>query len=167
MLDRKWYEGREQTYIKHLVLRRYLQKLAYKVGSWAGTLNYVDCFAGPWQHSDDELKDTSPFIAIDELRAARDGLLEKLKARVTSRACESSVMKWRGRQARIRTKSGGRLVAAIHRSWTSSKDQLDAPTLMSCEIAITVKLMIDSRPFSSKIAASSSIGSRRKRFSSL
>ena len=85
MLDRRWYVDREQTYIKHLVLRRYLQKLAYKIGSWVDTLNYVDGFAGPWQHSDDKLKDTSPFIAIDELRAARDGLLEKLKSRLKIR----------------------------------------------------------------------------------
>ncbi len=76
MLDPSWYEGREQTYIKHFVLRRYLQKLAYKKGWYDGTINYVDCFAGPWQHADEELQDTSPFIAIDELRAARDGLLE-------------------------------------------------------------------------------------------
>lgn len=76
MLDINWYAGREQTYVKHLVLRRYLQKLAYKKGWYDGTINYVDCFAGPWQHADEELKDTSPFIAIDELRAARNGLLE-------------------------------------------------------------------------------------------
>lgn len=79
MLDSSLYRGREQTYIKHLVLKSYLQKLAYKKGRWGGTLNYIDCFAGPWQHADDELKDTSPFIAIDELRAARDGLLEHSK----------------------------------------------------------------------------------------
>ncbi len=75
MLDLSWYEGREQTYVKHLVLTRYLQKLAYKKGWYDGTINYVDCFAGPWQQADEELKDTSPFIAIEELRAARDGLL--------------------------------------------------------------------------------------------
>ncbi len=79
MLDLSWYQGREQTYIKHFVLRSYLQKLAYKKGFWGGTLNYIDCFAGPWRHADDELKDTSPFIAIDELRAARGGLLEHFK----------------------------------------------------------------------------------------
>lgn len=67
MLDPKAYEGREQTYIKHFVLQRYLQKLAYKVGSWCPTLNYVDCFAGPWKHENEDLSDTSPFIAIREL----------------------------------------------------------------------------------------------------
>ena len=76
MLDRSLYKGREQTYIKHFVLEHYLQKLAYKMGWWGGTLNYVDCFAGPWQHADETLKDTSPFIAIDELRTARAVLRE-------------------------------------------------------------------------------------------
>ncbi len=64
VLDPSLYKGREQTYIKHLVLRRYLQKLAYKKGWHGGTINYVDGFAGPWQQASEELKDTSPFIAI-------------------------------------------------------------------------------------------------------
>ncbi len=77
MPDPSLYEGREQTYVKHFVLEHYLQKLAYKLGWSGGTLNYVDCFAGPWQHASKELKDTSPFIAIRELREARDALREK------------------------------------------------------------------------------------------
>jgi three-Cys-motif partner protein len=74
LLDSSWYKGREQTYIKHVVLRRYLQKLAYKRGWHGGTINYVDCFAGPWQHATEGLEDTSPFIAIKELREAREEL---------------------------------------------------------------------------------------------
>ncbi len=76
MLDLSWYEGREQTYVKHVVLRNYLQKLAYKKGWHGGTINYVDCFAGPWQSTSTQLEDTSPFIAIQELSAARDKLDE-------------------------------------------------------------------------------------------
>jgi three-Cys-motif partner protein len=68
------YEGREATAVKHAILRRYLQKLAYKVGSWCPTLNYVEGFAGPWNARTDDLSDTSPHIAIAELRSARDGL---------------------------------------------------------------------------------------------
>lgn len=74
MPDPNWYEGREQTFIKHFVLEHYLQKLAYKLGWSGGTLNYVDCFAGPWKHASEELEDTSPFIAIGELCKARDNL---------------------------------------------------------------------------------------------
>jgi hypothetical protein len=49
------YEGREQTYIKHAFLRRYLENLAVKVlyGGW-DTFNYVDGFAGPWKVLDAE-----------------------------------------------------------------------------------------------------------------
>ena len=79
MLDLAWYKGREQTFIKHTVLRRYLQKLAYKVGSWCPVINYVDCFAGPWQQASEDLEDTSPFIAIRELRLARDELRRRGK----------------------------------------------------------------------------------------
>lgn len=74
MLDPRLYEGREQTYIKHVVLKRYLQKLAYKKGWYGGTINYVDGFAGPWQHASEQLEDTSPFIAIEELSQARERL---------------------------------------------------------------------------------------------
>jgi len=77
LLDPSWYGGREQTYVKHFVLKHYLQKLTYKLGSVGGTLNYVDCFAGPWQHASEDLEDTSPFIAIRELCTARDALRER------------------------------------------------------------------------------------------
>ncbi|MGZ3637089.1 MAG: three-Cys-motif partner protein TcmP, partial [Ktedonobacterales bacterium] len=49
-------------------------KLAYKVGRWNEAINYVDGFAGPWRANAQNLSDTSPHIAIRELRAARDGL---------------------------------------------------------------------------------------------
>jgi three-Cys-motif partner protein len=68
------YEGREASAVKHLILRRYLQKLAYKVGTFCKTLNYVEGFAGPWNAHTEELSDTSPHIAIKELIAARQGL---------------------------------------------------------------------------------------------
>lgn len=68
------YSGREATAVKHLILRRYLQKLAYKVGTWCETINYVEGFAGPWRSQTEDLSDTSPHIAVKELRAAREGL---------------------------------------------------------------------------------------------
>jgi three-Cys-motif partner protein len=68
------YRGREQTEIKHFILRRYMEKLAYKVGTWCATLNYVEGFAGPWRSRDESLADTSPHIALKELDKARDGL---------------------------------------------------------------------------------------------
>jgi three-Cys-motif partner protein len=66
------YVGREQTLVKHLILRKYLERFAHIIGSHWSTLTYVDCFSGPWNVRSDELKDSSFFIALDELRKARD-----------------------------------------------------------------------------------------------
>ncbi|GAB4194747.1 MAG: hypothetical protein OHK0022_10990 [Roseiflexaceae bacterium] len=71
------YKGREQTWVKHYVLRHYLQRLVYKIGWNGGVLNYIDGFAGPWKHQSDDLSDTSPHIAIQELLGAQDGLAQK------------------------------------------------------------------------------------------
>jgi three-Cys-motif partner protein len=68
------YKGREASWVKHLILRRYLEKLAYKMGMWCQTINYVEGFAGPWQPADVELSDTSPHIARKELNKASVGL---------------------------------------------------------------------------------------------
>lgn len=68
------YQGREATAIKHLLLRCYLQKLAYKISGHWKWLNYVEGFAGPWNSHAEDLSDTSPHIAITELRKARGGL---------------------------------------------------------------------------------------------
>ncbi|RMH15085.1 MAG: hypothetical protein D6696_21655 [Acidobacteria bacterium] len=56
LLNPALYKGREQTYVKHLVLEGYLRKLAYKWGYYGGTINYVDCFAGPWRHKSEDLE---------------------------------------------------------------------------------------------------------------
>lgn len=67
------YEGREQAYVKHFVLERYLQQLALKVGHFrpGTTLNYIDGFSGPWQQATQDLRDTSPHVALTELLEAR------------------------------------------------------------------------------------------------
>lgn len=66
------YIGREQTLVKHLILRKYLERFAHIIGSHWSTLTYVDCFSGPWNVRSDELKDSSFSIALSELRKARD-----------------------------------------------------------------------------------------------
>lgn len=73
-MDEDLYSGRGPTKAKHLVLKQYLQKLAYKWGWFGGTINYVDGFAGPWRSEAEDLRDTSPHIAIKELRQVREGL---------------------------------------------------------------------------------------------
>jgi three-Cys-motif partner protein len=66
------YIGREQTLVKHCILRQYLQRFAHIVGSRWDSLTYVDCFSGPWKVRSEEFKDTSFGIALEELRKARD-----------------------------------------------------------------------------------------------
>lgn len=42
------YRGREQSYIKHLFLNKYLEAAAFKLlQSRSRTFNFVDAFAGP------------------------------------------------------------------------------------------------------------------------
>lgn len=69
------YEGREQSYLKHLVLKEYLLAWGHKLGSQARSgarvrLCYVDGFAGPWQANDVDLADTSIAIGLRALEAA-------------------------------------------------------------------------------------------------
>jgi three-Cys-motif partner protein len=68
------YHGREQTYMKHRVLKFYLERWAHKLGSRARrqaiSLWYIDCFAGPWKAAEGDYRDTSICIALEALNAA-------------------------------------------------------------------------------------------------
>jgi three-Cys-motif partner protein len=66
------YLGREQTLVKHLILSKYLERFAHKVGARWDCITYVDCFAGPWNVQSSDLRDTSFSIAIHELQRARE-----------------------------------------------------------------------------------------------
>lgn len=68
------YEGREQTLVKHFILRKYLERFAHIVGSHWDALTYVDCFSGPWNARSDRFEDSSFAIALMELRKARETL---------------------------------------------------------------------------------------------
>lgn len=68
------YRGREQTYLKHFFLERYLERVAYKVGSFAQEFVYVDGFSGPWRTEDPGFEDSSFIIAINKLRHVKEGL---------------------------------------------------------------------------------------------
>jgi hypothetical protein len=58
------YKGREQSYVKHLLLERYFEALVYKTASAYPHIVYVDGFAGPWQNSNEQFEDTSFGIAL-------------------------------------------------------------------------------------------------------
>lgn len=73
-LPTELYVGREQTFIKHAFLRRYLESLAVKVlyGGWS-SFNYVDGFAGPWKIRDEEgCSDASFGVAVDLLETVKE-----------------------------------------------------------------------------------------------
>ena len=74
MKNAEYYAGREQTYIKHFFLERYLERVAYNIGSFADRFVYVDGFSGPWRSVDEAAEDTSFMIAITKLREVVDGL---------------------------------------------------------------------------------------------
>jgi three-Cys-motif partner protein len=111
----EYYRGREQTYLKHFFLERYLERLAFKIGSWAPEFVYVDGFAGPWRVNGTEYEDTSFRIALSTLRKVRAGLqaIDKRPAmrclfveeKAESFACLSAV---------TATEQGLDAVAALH-----------------------------------------------------
>ncbi len=90
----KNYHGREQAWVKHNLLKSYLQKLVLIIGASAKQVGqvrkvqicYVDCFAGPWSVDDsDQLKGTSIAISLDTLATCKDALA-KLGIEATMRA---------------------------------------------------------------------------------
>lgn len=65
------YQGREQAYVKHVFLERYLERLVHKTASTYDHVVYVDGFAGPWQSASEQFQDTSFGIALSALRQAK------------------------------------------------------------------------------------------------
>jgi three-Cys-motif partner protein len=73
------YRGREQTFLKHFFLERYLERVAYNILSFKPDFVYVDGFSGPWKSADEAYEDTSFVIALKKLRNIRDGFRQKGK----------------------------------------------------------------------------------------
>lgn len=72
--DRDLYAGREQSWIKHYVLRGYLKRFAHIIGySWP-SITYIDGFSGPWNVQSSDFADSSFSIALEELRTAKRNL---------------------------------------------------------------------------------------------
>ena len=76
-VDLSNYLGREQAYVKHHLLRKYLSRWGFKIRSKWDTLVFVDGFAGPWGAKDNEFADASFGIGINALRESIEGLTEK------------------------------------------------------------------------------------------
>lgn len=65
------YRGRAQTFVKHQVLRHYLDRAAMTILSAWDDFVFIDGFSGPWKNAREDYSDTSFGIAIDRLREAR------------------------------------------------------------------------------------------------
>lgn len=76
-MDLTNYEGgREQAFVKHYLLKKYLSRWGFIIGSKWDTLVFVDGFAGPWGTKDAEFADASFGIALRALKDAVSGLLK-------------------------------------------------------------------------------------------
>jgi len=86
------YQGREQSFIKHLFLNKYLESAAYKLfQARSPVFNFVDAFAGPWRVADtDQYSDASFSQAVQTLDAVRRALLDMGRngLKVRFRFCE-------------------------------------------------------------------------------
>lgn len=71
MVSLQDYTGREQSYVKHVFLESYLERLVHKTASTFQHIVYVDGFAGPWQSANERFEDTSFGIALNALRRAK------------------------------------------------------------------------------------------------
>jgi three-Cys-motif partner protein len=71
------YAGREQSYVKHVFLESYLERLVHKTASAFPHIVYVDGFAGPWQSANERFEDTSFGIAVNALRRAKASWRER------------------------------------------------------------------------------------------
>lgn len=70
------YGGRVPAWIKHTLLKSYLEKLVLIIGMNGRKLGkaeicYVDCFAGPWGSDDEDLDGTSITLSLKTLAACK------------------------------------------------------------------------------------------------
>src|SRR4051812_48605069 len=93
------YQGREQAYVKHVFLERYLERLVHKTASSYDHIAYVDGFAGPWQSASEQFEDTSFGIALNTLRKVKQAIQEKNRRTVNVTAL--LVEKDRGAHGRL------------------------------------------------------------------
>lgn len=84
MISLRDYAGREQSYVKHIFLERYLEALVHKTASKYPHIVYIDGFAGPWQSANEQFQDTSFGIALSALRRAKVSWKEKRDVRMSA-----------------------------------------------------------------------------------
>ena len=70
------YDGRVPAWVKHTLLKSYLEKLVLIIGmngrkTGKAEICYVDCFAGPWGSDDEDLDGTSIALSLKTLAACK------------------------------------------------------------------------------------------------
>ena len=80
------YKGREQGFVKHTLIEKYLERFTLKVGSKWDEIAYIDAFAGPWESQSDDLADTSFCIAIKRIKSGVRELRRTFKRDIRVRA---------------------------------------------------------------------------------
>ncbi|MDQ7310543.1 three-Cys-motif partner protein TcmP [Stenotrophomonas sp. Sm10] len=80
------YEDREHSLVKHHILASYLERCLMIIGQKWSKIAYIDCFAGPWKSSSNDLSDTSPGIAIRHMAACQAELRERFQHQVQIRS---------------------------------------------------------------------------------
>lgn len=80
------YRERNQAKIKHMLLQSYLVRLFMILGQREPVINYVDCFAGPWQSELEDLSDTSIGVACAEMNKCLQGLRKSFNKEIKFRA---------------------------------------------------------------------------------
>ena len=81
------YIGREQAYVKHTILKTYLQRLFMIVGQGKeSVINYVDCFSGPWKEGDERLIDTSIGVSLEQMAKCQQSLKDSFGRETKFRA---------------------------------------------------------------------------------
>ena len=76
------YKGREQTYVKHIFLENYIERVAYNILSFRDDFVFIDGFSGPWKSNDESLEDTSFGRATSKLVKIQHGLSERNNGKI-------------------------------------------------------------------------------------
>lgn len=111
------YKGREQAFVKHQLLKGYLEHLFMIVGHRrARCISFIDCFAGPWQDESETLGTTSIAISLEIMRRCRDAYTKNGWGVPTFRALfiEKNRTRFKRLQAFLSTPREGIETAALH-----------------------------------------------------
>lgn len=86
MPDLEHYKGREQGFVKHALIEKYLERFAIVISKNWDEIIYIDAFAGPWKHQSEDYSDTSFHVALKCLKTGKSVAEERFHRNVRIRA---------------------------------------------------------------------------------